>query len=419
MKGLMRITGLLTALVGIMTHVRTTGKSALLTNVHVMATALAPFVTVIGSLLALLGIGKRDTWTTVTSSLGAFISARYIHKVTASHDGFNQTLGDDWLESIPKAHQKQWLPARFTMRPVLASQLAWERDVVIHTQGEDVLLADVWTPPTQVPHSGLGIIYIHSGGWHYMDKDMMTRPFFRYLAHQGHVVVDLAYTKAAKADLRHMVGDVKRAIGWLKTKAITLKIDPHKIVLMGASAGAHLALLSAYTPNFPDLQPVDVTTDTTVAGVISYYGFTDLGQAHNDFPHLKFTALAGENMEFWMKRFRFLPEYGRLVDFEDILSAWLGGTPPDIPDVYRLASPLTHVGPHCPPTLLLNGIYDFGVSVEQHRRLATALQQVDVPVVHVEFPYTNHAFDLFIAGWAPAYQAALYDVERFLAWIAQ
>jgi hypothetical protein len=36
----------------------------------------------------------------------------------------------------------------------------------------------------------------------------------------------------------------------------------------------------------------------------------------------------------------------------------------------------------------------------------------------VEFPRTDHAFDMFLPGFSPAAQAAMYDVDRFLALLA-
>ncbi len=38
-----------------------------------------------------------------------------------------------------------------------------------------------------------------------------------------------------------------------------------------------------------------------------------------------------------------------------------------------------------------------------------------MPVVYVEMPNSEHAFDLPFYPWAPAYSSALYDLERFLA----
>ena len=48
------------------------------------------------------------------------------------------------------------------------------------------------------------------------------------------------------------------------------------------------------------------------------------------------------------------------------------------------------------------------------------LKRLGVPVVYVEFPQTDHAFDLLsLPGYAPPAQAALYDLERLLSLICQ
>ena len=93
----------------------------------------------------------------------------------------------------------------------------------------------------------------------------------------------------------------------------------------------------------------------------------------------------------------------------------LGGTPNEVPELYRLGSPINHVGPHCPPTLLLQGAHDMGGMVPDVRHLHWTLRQAGVPSVYVEFPDTEHGFDLIFPKWSPAAQAATYDTERFLA----
>jgi acetyl esterase/lipase len=103
---------------------------------------------------------------------------------------------------------------------------------------------------------------------------------------------------------------------------------------------------------------------------------------------------------------------------DNMMRALFGGTPSELPDEYRLGSPLTHVDPYCPPTLLLQGADDFIVSAEAVRLLADRLRQAGVPVVHVEYPQTDHAFDLILPRLSPAAQASLYETERFLALLA-
>lgn len=46
------------------------------------------------------------------------------------------------------------------------------------------------------------------------------------------------------------------------------------------------------------------------------------------------------------------------------------------------------------------------------------LQEVGVPSVYIEFRRTDHAFDMFLPAFSPSAQAAMYEVDRFLAMMA-
>jgi acetyl esterase/lipase len=75
----------------------------------------------------------------------------------------------------------------------------------------------------------------------------------------------------------------------------------------------------------------------------------------------------------------------------------------------------THVESGSPPTLLLQGEHDSLVPAYVSRALHRKLVEAGVQSVYVEFPQTEHGFDLLLPRYAPAAQAALYDVDRFLA----
>jgi acetyl esterase/lipase len=109
-------------------------------------------------------------------------------------------------------------------------------------------LCDVWQPPDGVPGSGLAFIYFHSSAWYLLDKDFGTRPFFRHLAQQGHVVMDVAYRLAPEADMTGMLGDIKRAVVWMKDNAARLMVNPQRVVVGGGSAGGHLSKDDLITP---------------------------------------------------------------------------------------------------------------------------------------------------------------------------
>ena len=295
------------------------------------------------------------------------------------------------------------------------AEVRWEQDVVLrrNDQGEP-LLADVWYPPGTVEPSGLGLIYLHGSGWHYADKDFGTRQFFGHLSRQGHLIVDLAYSLAPVADLLRMVAEVKQAIGWMKQEAAKLDIDPKRVVLLGGSAGGQLALLSAYTPNDPRFDPSDLGLDTSVCAVISYYGPPDLRAQFERFSELP--GLTGRSrlerafMTFLEGRFGF-----DVVPVHNLLPSLLGGTPAEVPDLYELGSPSAHLGPECPPTLLLQGEHDFSGMAPEVERLHRALKEAGCRSFLCSLPDTDHGFDLFRPKWSPAAQVATFVTERFLA----
>ena len=97
------------------------------------------------------------------------------------------------------------------------------------------------------------------------------------------------------------------------------------------------------------------------------------------------------------------------------LDILLGGHPQDALHTYQLASPITHVHPGCPPTLLLQGNQDVVVSLDATCALYTKLVESGVPAINVVYPWTAHAFDVLFPQINPTAQSALYDVDRFLA----
>jgi acetyl esterase/lipase len=286
----------------------------------------------------------------------------------------------------------------------------WERDIPFWTvPGTDrQLLCDLWRPADS-KGSSLAFIYFHGSGWAVFDKDLCTRPFFRHLVAQGHTVMDVAYRLCPEVDIYGMIGDVKRAIAWMKDKATSYGVNSEKIVLGGGSAGGHLALLAGYAPEHPELTPEELKgADLSVCGIVSYYGPTDLLAVYEHMNLQKVESLSpvpiGTKVDP-MKAFNYAARF-------DIL---LGGWPQDVPEMYALASPISHVQPGCPPTLLIQGKKDFVTPVDATCALHTKLVETGVPVINVVYPWTDHSFDMVLLQTSPPAQSALYDVDRFLA----
>jgi acetyl esterase/lipase len=290
------------------------------------------------------------------------------------------------------------------------------------------LLCDIWQPPDGVTPSGLGMVYLHGSAWTLLDKDCATRPLFSHLAAQGHVVMDVAYRLFPETDIPGMVCDARRAIVWLKAHAAEYGVDPHRVVLSGASAGGHIATLAAYTVNDPQLTPPDVRdADTSVRGVLGWYAPVDLAACYVHYENAALAEMMPDPPD-WnappspMMRRLFGSDAERLAFQKGTGSGrldWIvGGTPQQVPERYAQLSPVTRVHPGCPLTLLMQGRDDLIVPTAPAIELRDRLRALGVKSVLLLLPHADHGFDLLATEWSLAARMALWHAERFLAFIA-
>ena len=217
-----------------------------------------------------------------------------------------------------------------------------EHDVVYGDAGNRPLKLDIYRPQTP---NGAAVLMVHGGGWSRGSKDMLAEPA-KALARQGFVVLAQEYRLTGEAPFPANIHDVKRAIRWAKTNARDLRFDPDKLCLEGHSAGAHLVLLAAGTPDDFRLDPPEGLggVSTEVAAVCAIYP-----------PTLFHT---GETRPSGSLPARVLPG----ADASDEAAA--------------LASPMSHLTPNFPPTILLHGDADKVVPVSASRRFEEQLRAV-------------------------------------------
>jgi acetyl esterase/lipase len=386
-------------------------------SAKLIAGALSPYWAVMGAVGALIGWAYQALWAVPMGIVGTGMMIWYVWRCTRDHDGFEDAFGSCWEDQILPQQAKRMIKRRWSLFLKMkgSSEPSWERDVAFWTvpDTDRQLLCDIWRPGDG-DASGLPIVFFHGGGWTSMDKDMLTRPFFHHLAAQGHTVMDVAYRLCPEVDIYGMIGDVKRAIAWMKANASRYGVNPDKVVLVGSSVGGHLAMLAGYAPQHPALTPEDlVDVDLSVCGIVSICGPADLVVEYDHAqvkrrsekrPPVPIGTELDPNKTFLYS--------GRL----DIL---LGGHLQDMPDTYQLASPITHVHPGCPPTLLIQGDKDMLVPLDGTLAHYRRLVESGVPAINVVFPGAEHAFDLLLPQVNPAAQSALYDVDRFLALLSK
>lgn len=427
------VSGCLAALLSVLLFLRLHWPSAALWSLKLLASAFSPVYILIGSLTMVTGWIIASDFITFIGLYNVLVYAVHLFRVTRPPDSkcdINQAFGLHWEDRINNKQKIHFLRKRIILFLPHTSGVRMEQNIVFSTVPDSgrQLLCDIWQPPVNTTPSGLAFIYLHGGAWYLLDKDLGTRPFFNHLAAQGHVIMDVAYRLAPETDMTGMVHDVKRAIVWLKENASDYHINPDKIALGGGSAGAHLALLSAYTANNPLFTPQELEgKDLSVSAVISLYGPADLeAMYYHTNQHLTTRSILGipkkptptQLPEWIIKKMGKL--YSRLNMDKGFVNAGafaplLGGHPDACPERYAHFSPLTHVHLACPPTLLIHGEHDILAPVNSTRILQNRLLANKVKTVMHILPQTDHAFDLIFPGISPSAHNAYYDVERFLA----
>lgn len=88
------------------------------------------------------------------------------------------------------------------------------------------------------------IIDIHGGGWVYGCKEI-NRNFCLKLAKEGFLVASINYRLVGKHRIHHQLEDVFAALCWLENNLEPYPADLNQVFLLGDSAGAQLACLSA------------------------------------------------------------------------------------------------------------------------------------------------------------------------------
>ncbi len=378
--------------------------------------ALAPFTAVLGGISLIAGLWRRDKWAVATSAWGTAVTLRHIRHVTAPReDAFSRAFGPNWEERIPPHLRRQLTPARWQLPGRDPGPGTIQRDIIYGTNQDTqaALPADILLPPAGTPHTGLALLFVHGGAWLYGQKNIQKYPLFNNLCQQGHVIMDINYTLAPETSIMGMVSDVQQAVIWLKQHATEYNIHPGRIVLAGQSAGGHLSLLTAYSAHHPAMQAINPQGDVSVRGVISLYGPTDMITMYEQMEK-RFAPYANKRVSVELQNLLETHGYKGKALVEG-LPGFVGGTPAELPEIYRLISPMYYVGSHCPPTLLVHGAHDFLVDYHYSEQLYYALRLAGVPTVFITMPGCDHTFEAIFPRISPSAQTVAYYVERFLA----
>lgn len=197
------------------------------------------------------------------------------------------------------------------------------------------------------------VLFVHGGGWAFGNRGQAVGAKPAWLTTHGYAFASAGYRVLPEAPVEEQARDVAAAIRAMRAEAARLGFDPDRIVLMGHSAGAHLAALVATDPAY------GVADLSALKGVILLDG-AGYDVARN---------MAGDRVK---------------------AGALYRSAFGDDPARQRALSPVTHAAAPNAPNWLILHVADRPASAEQSRLLGQALLNARASVDVVGVANSDH-----------------------------
>lgn len=249
------------------------------------------------------------------------------------------------------------------------SQKSDEKEVVEHTDAQRIYT--VQTPtlevflPTKRNATGEAVIICPGGGYHYLTYDWEGTDFAKWFNSKGIAAFVLKYrlpnSKSINVSYEAPLQDAQRAMRMVRSQAEKWHIKPHKIGVIGFSAGGHLA--STLGTQFDKPNNFKETALDTIS-------------ARPDFMALIYPVVTMK-MDYTHKGSR---------------KNLLGDNPSD--NLVKQYSNELQVTKNTPPTFIVHAEDDHAVPVENSLQLYQALKNNEIESeIHI-YPHGGHGFGL-------------------------
>ena len=238
------------------------------------------------------------------------------------------------------------------------------------------LLADLYLPATTNPRPLF--LYLHGGGWFAGDRTEV-QWFSRWVEAMlaaGIAVASIEYRFCnVERSVHAPVADCADALRFFDREAARWQLDMTRVAVGGISAGAHLAMMTAFLGE----KLKEETKPVPIRAIVALSGPTDLSR------------MVSEDK----------------AGIEPCLRAIFGGDPPYTPEQMREASPLSWLKAlpmqaHLPPILAIHGRCDRLVDAKQPLWIAEEYARRGVSFRLVTVENAGHVFEQARAGAEPS-----------------
>lgn len=242
-----------------------------------------------------------------------------------------------------------------------------------HVEYKDGLDLDIYLPTQQVFSETPVVIYFHGGAWVMGNKMMVNLNRFNaainVLRDKGYAIVAPSYSLAndSIAPFPAAIYDARDAIQWVIDNDDIYNFDTQNLGILAESAGAQLAMMAIYTnvcgqqSSFDSVQTftyfIDAYAPVELNSLYDAGALDSMQQAIQKFP------------KFMQKRMDFVDYLFDFDPFSDSIQtrAYL-----------KKYSPINYVNRNIPPTLMVHGLADKVVPVEQSLLLKQRLDSLQI-----------------------------------------
>jgi acetyl esterase/lipase len=262
-------------------------------------------------------------------------------------------------------------------------------DVVYGRKHGMALTMDVFTPKSGA--SGAAIVWIVSGGW-FSAHEAISPAIVEEFLTRGYTVFAVVHGSQPRYTIPEILKDLHRAVRFIRYHAKDYHIDPDRIGVTGASAGGHLSLMQATAGDSGDpsaKDPIDRTT-SRVQAVGCFFPPTDFlnyGKPGEN-------ALGRGVLSGFRPPFDFQEQDPATKVFRPITDE------AKILEIGRLISPVNHVSPDDPPTLIIHGDADTLVPIQQAELILAKLKSAGVETKLVRKKGAGHGWPDFLKDLA-------------------
>ncbi|EGQ9977495.1 alpha/beta hydrolase fold domain-containing protein [Vibrio parahaemolyticus] len=260
----------------------------------------------------------------------------------------------------------------------LAGEFNVEKDILFKTVGEREIKLDLYTPSVESNTQYPLLVWVHGGAWKRGSKDAIPEKnplLLQSVLNEGYALASVDYRLSGEASFPQPVQDINDALNYLYDNAEKLGIKADNLVIMGRSAGGHLAGFIGATNSAYDQVDFYEPPKYKVSAVVSFFGPTDLLELSN--------------------------KGGKKTSKKSSVSRFLGDVPNNIPKLAKKASTTSYVNENTPPYIQLHGTLDKRVPLSQSEILKAKLDEHGV---------TNQLFIEEGVG----HSAPVFDTEKYV-----